>query len=227
MNYAYFQKNNILNSKNTKQAKFSNFYNNSPPNLNYNQKYYENNNNNYFTPYIDNLDIEEEKNDDFDFENDYKKEQKDIEKQFNISNKVIQDFKKIMEQTKIIKDKILLKSKDIENNIFNKSYFAPKINNFSNIKDKKDYNPDINYKNNENEFDIKFDDDYLTNNSDNNENIIFPKNKNINISLKEKLIKRNKLLSEMNSQIMLKNNEMESKILLYENKQNKNLLLSE
>ena len=47
---------------------------------------------------------------------------------FNISNKVIQDFKKIMEQTKIIKDKILLKSKDIENNIFNKSYFAPKIN---------------------------------------------------------------------------------------------------
>ena len=86
MNYAYFQKNNILNSKNSKQVKYSNFYNNSPSNLNYNQKYYENNNNNYFTPYIDNLDIEEEKNDDFDFDNDYKKEQKDIEKQFNISN---------------------------------------------------------------------------------------------------------------------------------------------
>ena len=154
MNYAYFQKNNILNSKNSKQAKYSNFYNNSPSNLNYNQKYYENNNNNYFTPYIDNLDIEEEKNDDFDFENDYKKEQKDIEKQFNISNKVIQDFKKIMEQTKIIKDKILLKSKDIENNIFNKSYFAPKINDFSNTKNKYDYTPDINYSNNESEFDI-------------------------------------------------------------------------
>ena len=84
---------------------------------------------------------------------------KDIEKQFNISNKVIQDFKKIMEQTKIIKDKILLKSKDIENNIFNKSYFAPKINDFSNTKNKYDYTPDINYSNNESEFDIKFDDD--------------------------------------------------------------------
>ena len=58
MNYAYFQKNNILNSKNAKHAGHSNIYNNNPhSNLNYNQKYYENNN--YFTPYIDNLDIEE------------------------------------------------------------------------------------------------------------------------------------------------------------------------
>ena len=151
-NYQYFQKNNNLNSVNSKQSKKPNILNNNYPiNLNYNQKYYENNN--YFNPNNDIADIEEEKNENDDnyFENNFRNEQKELEKQYNISNKVMEDFKKIMEQTKIIKDKILLKSHDIENNIFNKSYFIPKINkinsNFLNIKTKikKDYNPDINY----------------------------------------------------------------------------------
>ena len=70
---------------------------------------------------------EEEKNynDDYnEHDENYEYNKKDYGRQYNFSNKVMNDFRKIMEQTKIIQNKILLKSKDIKNNIFNNSYFC-------------------------------------------------------------------------------------------------------
>ena len=180
---------------------------------------------NSYNPYEnDILDLEEEKNE-IDDDYSYEKDKKDLKNQYNLSNKVMNDFKNILEQTKIIKNKILLKSKDIENNIFNKSYFESKTNNFLNTTVNNNYNTESN---NTKDLDIALD-DYLINdsvinnisNTETNSSII--NYLNTNESEKNKLKNKNKVLSNINSQIILQNNLLESEISLYEKKNNKNI----
>jgi len=231
-NYRDRNDNNKLKGINTELL---NPYNNSFLNSNFNNRFnnninknnsFINQNYNLYNPYDnDILDLEEEKNvidDDYSYE----KEKKDLKNQYNFSNKVMNDFKNILEQTKIIKNKILLKSKDIENNIFNKSYFESKTNNYLNTTHSNNYNTEIN---NTKDLDIELD-DYLINDSFTNHinktetNSTLTNYIDTNQSLKDKLKNKNKVLSNINSQIILQNNLLESEISLYEKKnKNKNL----
>ena len=227
-NYISFRERNDNKGLDGIYNKQTNYLTNNFPlnsNYNFNNELYKNQytfNNNYYDDFEDK---EEKKNENDNYDYSYKKEQKDLGNQYEISNKVIDDFKNIMEQTKIIKNKILLKSKDIENNIFNNSYFESKTNNFYNTTEKNYYNTSNN--NNTNNFELELD-DYLVNDSnisniDKKESYLYTTNSiNINGNLKEKLKSRNKLLSNMNSKIILQNNLLESEISLYEKKHNKN-----
>ena len=163
---------------------------------------------------------EEEKNynDDYnEHDENYDYNKKDYGGQYNFSNKVMNDFKKIMEQTKIIQNKILLKSKDIKNNIFNNSYFF--------TDNTKESFKNINVKNNNNDNSEEDLDDYLIMNSNIN-NITKSKNQynaindiNLNDNIKEEIKKKNQILSDMISKIILKNNLLELEVSNYESKQ--------
>ena len=163
---------------------------------------------------------EEEKNYDDDYNEpgeNYDYNKKDYGRQYNFSNKVMNDFRKIMEQTKIIQNKILLKSKDIKNNIFNNSYFF--------TDNTKESFKNINIKNNNNDNSEEDLDDYLIMNSNIN-NKTESKNQynaindtNINENIKEEIKKKNQILSDMISKIILKNNLLELEVSNYESKQ--------
>ena len=229
INYRDRNYNNKLKGINNEQF---NPYNNSFLNSNFNNRFnnninknnsFMNQNYNSYNPYDnDILDLEEEKNE-LDDDYSYEKEKKDLKNQYNFSNKVMNDFKNILEQTKIIKNKILLKSKDIENNIFNKSYFESKTNNYLNTTHSNNYNTEIN---NTKDLDIELEhyliNDSFTNHINNTEtNSNFTNYIDTNQSLKDKLKNKNKVLSNINSQIILQNNLLESEISLFEKKNNK------
>ncbi len=234
-NYINYQDRNNYKRLKDRNTERLNFDNNTFLNSNYNNRFFNNNikNNSFinnqdynsYNPYEnDILDLEEEKNE-IDDDYSYEKDKKDLKNQYNLSNKVMNDFKSILEQTKIIKNKILLKSKDIENNIFNKSYFESKTNNFLNTTVNNNYKTESN---NTKDLDIELD-DYLINdsvinnisNTETNSSII--NYLNTNESEKNKLKNKNKVLSNINSQIILQNNLLESEISLYEKKNNKNI----
>jgi len=230
INYRDRNYNNKLKGINNEQF---NPYNNSFLNSNFNNRFnnninknnsFLNQNYNSYNPYDnDILDLEEEKNE-LDDDYSYEKEKKDLKNQYNFSNKVMNDFKNILEQTKIIKNKILLKSKDIENNIFNKSYFESKTNNYLNTTHSNNYYTKIN---NSKDLDIELDDylinDSFTNHINNTETkSTFTNYIDTNQSLKDILKNKNKVLSNINSQIILQNNLLESEISLYEKKNNNN-----
>ena len=157
-------------------------------------------------------------NDDYnEHDENYDYNKKNYGEQYNFSNKVMNDFKEIMEQTKIIQNKILLKSKDIKNNIFNNSYFC----NENTKKILKSINKkNTNFDNSEEDIN-----DYLIIDSNINNNT---KTKNLyniineidsNENIKEKIKMKNQILSDMNSKIILKNNLLELEISNYESKQ--------
>ena len=201
-----YSKQNFIDKLPLKQLQNFNPFHTDNNNINYNDYEEEEKNN-----FIKNDDYNE-----YDDEN-YEYNKKDYGEQYDLSNKVMKNFRKIMEKTKIIQNKILLKSKDLENNIFNNSYFCKdntsKILNYTNKKNNNwdNYEEDIN--------------DYLI--IDSNNNYINKTknhyNKNNEISpqenMQEKLKKKNQTLSDMNSKIILKNNLLESEIANYESKQ--------
>ena len=175
--------------------------------------YFNKNNYNSYKTYNDMSD-EEEKND-FDDDYDNKNKNQVLRNQYNLSDKVLNDFKNIIKETQIIKNKILQKSQDIENNIFDNSYFDTSKSNFTNMRNI--------HNNNINNFDLELD-DYLIN--DNNSNNI-SKNKNTlsltkkinpDETMKKQLNQRNKYLIDINSEINLENNLLESEISLYKQK---------
>ena len=190
------------------------------PNQSINSLYTDNNDMNYY-------DYEEEEKNNFNINDNYnenkfnRNNENDYGKQYNLSNKVMNDFKKIMEQTKIIQNKILLKSKDIKNNIFNNSYFNKENSTQSFDKTNAKNNKKNNFS--EDEEDIT---NYLTMDTNfnfmNTTNKINYKNNNKNTdeNIKEKLKKKNQMLSDINSKISLKNNLLELEISNYESKQN-------
>jgi len=205
------------NSNSSLNYSKQNYIDKLSPKYNQNSNLFHNDNN------INYNDYEEEKNN-FIYNDDYNEHdenydyiKKNYGEQYNFSNKVMNDFKEIMEQTKIIQNKILLKSKDIKNNIFNNSYFCNE--------NTKKFLKSINKKNTN--FDNSEEDinDYLIIDSNINNNT---KTKNLyntineidsNENIKEKIKMKNKILSDMNSKIILKNNLLELEISNYESKQ--------
>ena len=174
-----------------------------------------NNKNNYnsYKTYNDMAD-EEEKND---FDDDYDNENKNqvLRNQYNLSDKVLNDFKNIIKETQIIKNKILQKSQDIENNIFDNSYFDTSKSNFTNMRNI--------HNNNINNFDLELDDYLINDNNSNNisknENTLsLTKKINPDETMKKQLNQRNKYLIDINSEINLENNLLESEISLYKQK---------
>ena len=198
-----YSKQNYIDKLSHKYNQNSNLFHNDN-NINYND--YEEEKNNFIY------------NDDYnEHDENYDYNKKNYGEQYNFSNKVMNDFKEIMEQTKIIQNKILLKSKDIKNNIFNNSYFCNE--------NTKKILKSINKKNtnlDNSEEDIN---DYLIIDSNINNNT---KTKNLyntineidsNENIKEKIKMKNQILSDMNSKIILKNNLLELEISNYESKQ--------
>ena len=197
---SFYNKNNYINTI-PQNYKSNNTYNNIP---NYNEE-------------------EEQKNDfENNYDNDYENEQNHFRKQYNLSNNVIGDFQKIMEQTKNIRNKILLKSKDMENNIFNKSYFYNNSTHDSNITKNKNNKKKKN--NFEEELDSYLIEDYYDKNNQvntNNTNLTLDSYINRNETFEEKLRKKNQKLSNINSKIDTENNLLESEILVYRGKANR------
>ena len=198
-----YSKQNYIDKLSHKYNQNSNLFHNDN-NINYND--YEEEKNNFIY------------NDDYnEHDENYDYNKKNYGEQYNFSNKVMNDFKEIMEQTKIIQNKILLKSKDIKNNIFNNSYFC----NENTKKILKSINKkNTNFDNSEEDIN-----DYLIIDSNINNNT---KTKNLyntineidsNENIKEKIKMKNQILSDMNSKIILKNNLLELEISNYESKQ--------
>ena len=200
--------NNMLNNFSTEQFNTLDYY----LMTSYYNKKNKNNYNSYKT-YNDMAD-EEEKND---FDDDYDNENKNqvLRNKYNLSDKVLNDFKNIIKETQIIKNKILKKSQDIENNIFDNSYFDTSKSNFTNMRNI--------HNNNINNFDLELDDYLINDNNSNNisknENTLsLTKKINPDETMKKQLNQRNKYLIDINSEINLENNLLESEISLYKQK---------
>ena len=200
--------NNMLNNFSREQFNTLDY---SPITSYYNKK--NKNNYNSYKTYNDMAD-EEEKND---FDDDYDNENKNqvLRNQYNLSDKVLNDFKNIIKETQIIKNKILQKSQDIENNIFDNSYFDTSKSNFTNMRNI--------HNNNINNFDLELDgyliNDNNSNNISKNENTLsLTKKINPDETMKKQLNQRNKYLIDINSEINLENNLLESEISLYKQK---------
>ena len=200
--------NNMLNNFSTEQFNTLDYY----IMTSYYNKKNKNNYNSYKT--YNDMSDEEEKND-FDDDYDNKNKNQVLRNQYNLSDKVLNDFKNIIKETQIIKNKILQKSQDIENNIFDNSYFDTSKSNFTNMRNI--------HNNNINNFDLELDDYLINDNNSNNisknENILnLTKKINPDETMKKQLNQRNKYLIDINSEINLENNLLESEISLYKQK---------
>ena len=211
INHHTLQKPNNYNMLNNFSREQFNTLDYSPITSYYNKK--NKNNYNSYKTYNDMAD-EEEKND---FDDDYDNENKNqvLRNQYNLSDKVLNDFKNIIKETQIIKNKILQKSQDIENNIFDNSYFDTSKSNFTNMRNI--------HNNNINNFDLELDDYLINDNNSNNisknENTLsLTKKINPDETMKKQLNQRNKYLIDINSEINLENNLLESEISLYKQK---------
>ena len=211
INHHTLQKPNNYNMLNNFSREQFNTLDYSPITSYYNKK--NKNNYNSYKTYNDMSD-EEEKND---FDDDYDNENKNqvLRNQYNLSDKVLNDFKNIIKETQIIKNKILQKSQDIENNIFDNSYFDTSKSNFTNMRNI--------HNNNINNFDLELDDYLINDNNSNNisknENTLsLTKKINPDETMKKQLNQRNKYLIDINSEINLENNLLESEISLYKQK---------
>ena len=200
--------NNMLNNFSTEQFNTLDYY----LMTSYYNKKNKNNYNSYKT--YNDMSDEEEKND---FDDDYDNENKNqvLRNKYNLSDKVLNDFKNIIKETQIIKNKILQKSQDIENNIFDNSYFDTSKSNFTNMRNI--------HNNNINNFDLELDDYLINDNNSNNisknENTLsLTKKINPDETMKKQLNQRNKYLIDINSEINLENNLLESEISLYKQK---------
>ena len=211
INHHTLQKPNNYNMLNNFSREQFNTLDYSPITSYYNKK--NKNNYNSYKTYNDMSD-EEEKND-FDDDYDNKNKNQVLRNQYNLSDKVLNDFKNIIKETQIIKNKILQKSQDIENNIFDNSYFDTSKSNFTNMRNI--------HNNNINNFDLELDDYLINDNNSNNisknENTLsLTKKINPDETLKKQLNQRNKYLIDINSEINLENNLLESEISLYKQK---------
>ena len=211
INHHTLQKPNNYNMLNNFSREQFNTLDYSPITSYYNKK--NKNNYNSYKTYNDMSD-EEEKND-FDDDYDNKNKNQVLRNQYNLSDKVLNDFKNIIKETQIIKNKILQKSQDIENNIFDNSYFDTSKSNFTNMRNI--------HNNNINNFDLELDDYLINDNNSNNisknENILnLTKKINPDETMKKQLNQRNKYLIDINSEINLENNLLESEISLYKQK---------
>ena len=211
INHHTLQKPNNYNMLNNFSREQFNTLDYSPITSYYNKK--NKNNYNSYKTYNDMSD-EKEKND---FDDDYDNENKNqvLQNQYNLSDKVLNDFKNIIKETQIIKNKILQKSQDIENNIFDNSYFDTSKSNFTNMRNI--------HNNNINNFDLELDDYLINDNNSNNisknENTLsLTKKINPDETMKKQLNQRNKYLIDINSEINLENNLLESEISLYKQK---------
>ena len=215
---------NINNYDINKDNNQSNLFANSHSNIIKNKNYFRNNNNKivYNNKGIINYDEEDKNNLNNNYFNDYERQQNIFEKHFNLSNKVISDFKKIMEKTEILKSKISQKSKDISNNIFNRTYFFDYENN-SKIKNQ---NEKLDLIDNDEISNIELD-NFMTDDNTNyhsnkyRRNNIYDKNE----ILIEKYKKKNQALTDMNSKLLLKNNNLELEISRYKSDKNNNMTL--
>ena len=215
---------NINNYDINKDNNQSNSFANSSSNIIKNKNYFRNNNNKivYNNKGIINYDEEDKNNLNNNYFNDYERQQNIFEKHFNLSNKVISDFKKIMEKTEILKSKISQKSKDISNNIFNRTYFFDYENN-SKIKNQ---NEKLDLIDNDEISNIELD-NFMTDDNTNyhsnkyRRNNIYDKNE----ILIEKYKKKNQALTDMNSKLLLKNNNLELEISRYKSDKNNNMTL--
>ena len=211
INHHTLQKPNNYNMLNNFSREQFNTLDYSPITSYFNKK--NKNNYNSYKTYNDMSD-EEEKND-FDDDYDNKNKNQVLRNQYNLSDKVLNDFKNIIKETQIIKNKILQKSQDIENNIFDNSYFDTSKSNFTNMRNI--------HNNNINNFDLELDDYLINDNNSNNisknENTLsLTKKINPDETLKKQLNQRNKYLIDINSEINLENNLLESEISLYKQK---------
>ena len=215
---------NINNYDINKDNNQSNSFANSRSNIIKNKNYFRNNNNKivYNNKDIINYDEVDKNNLNNNNFNDYERQQNIFEKHFNLSNKVIDDFKKIMEKTEILKSKISQKSKDISNNIFNRTYFFDYENN-SKIKNQ---NEKLDLMDNDEISNIELD-NFMTDDNTNyhsnkyRRNNIYDKNE----ILIEKYKKKNQALTDMNSKLLLKNNNLELEISRYKSDKNNNMTL--